>query len=198
MTSNAVPNIARRAAKAALLALASTPLLLAAEAGLGADPGKTAGPRSLSEFQFLIGNWTCRITEAGKPETRSSVRFEWMYDGKVLKETVTSPAYSGQFMTVLDKRSNTFKGVAVGNDGSYIVWENPGMVDGKSSEVGYLFADGKMTPASRSDFERLSDTHYVIRDFGADAPGGKGRPADTEDCSKDPRAESASRRSAQG
>jgi len=155
----------------------------------GATPAVPTGAvHSLSEFDFLIGDWTCRNTEAGKPDVRASVQFGWMYDKKVLKEVVTAPGYSGEFLTTLDKKTNTFKGVAVDSFGGYIVWENPGMKNKVSSEVGYLFADGRLIPVSRSDFERVSDTHYVIRDFGPDTDAGKGRATDTEDCTKNPSA----------
>jgi hypothetical protein len=144
-----------------------------------------SGKLSLSQFDYLIGNWSCNVTEPGKPETQSSISFEWLYDKKVLKETVTAGTYSGQFFTTLDKRNNKFKGVAIANDGGYIVWENPGLADNRASEVGYLFAAGKMIAVSRSDSEKISDSHYVIRDFGPDsASGGKGVEADTEDCTK--------------
>ena len=36
-----------------------------------------------------------------------------------------------------------------------------------------------MTPVSRSEFERISDTHYVVHDFDA-----VGNATDTEDCNK--------------
>ena len=137
------------------------------------------------EYRFLIGSWTCRVTENGKRDAQSKVTFEWLYDGNVLKETVNSATYAGQFMTVLDMSSGMFKGVAVGNDGSYIVWETAGLTDNKSTEVGYLFGNGKMTAVSRSDFEKVSETHYIIRDFRADTSTGKGPPTDTEDCLKD-------------
>jgi hypothetical protein len=148
------------------------------------DPSLSQPPKSLSDLAFMIGDWRCAVTEAGKPATHSSVKFEWIYDKNVLKETVVSPAYSGQFMTTIDKKSNTFKGVAVGNDGSYVVWESPGLKDNKSSEVGYVFSNGQLIPVSRSDFELKSNSHYVIRDFRADTATGKGAPTDTEDCTK--------------
>ena len=139
---------------------------------------------TLAEFDYLIGTWQCLNTEAGKPDVRSDVRYEWMYGGKVLKETVNMPGYNGEFMTVLDKKNNAFKGVAVDSSGGYVVWESHGMKDDKSSEVGYRFTGGHLVPVSRSDGEHLSDTHYIIRDFGPDTNSGKGAPADTEDCSK--------------
>ena len=41
-----------------------------------------------------------------------------------------------------------------------------------------------MTPVSRSEFERVSDTHYVVHDFEADSAAGGGKATDTEDCVK--------------
>jgi hypothetical protein len=158
--------------------------LCASSAALASDG--SIRPRSLvGELGFLIGNWTCRNTEPGKPDiTEAQVKYEWAYDQKTLKETVNVTGYRGEFFTTLDKKSNTFKGVAVDNFGGYIIWENQRVSDTKSTEVGYQFADGKMTAVSRTDFERLSDTHYIIRDYQADTPAGKGAPIDVEDCTK--------------
>lgn len=139
---------------------------------------------SMSEFDYLIGTWQCLNTQAGKPATQSRVQFEWMYDKKALKETVNAAGYAGEFLTTLDKNSNTFKGVAVESPGSYVVWENSGMTSNTSSEVGYRFEHGQLHPVSRTDAERLNDTHYIIRDFGPDTASGKGQPTDTEDCRK--------------
>jgi hypothetical protein len=58
-------------------------------------------------------------------------------------------------------------------------WENAGFHDGRLTERGFTFDSGKMTPVSRSEFDRISDTHYVVHDFDA---GGKA--TDTEDCNK--------------
>jgi hypothetical protein len=52
------------------------------------------------------------------------------------------------------------------------------------SERGYAFDGGKMTLVSRSEFERVSDTHYVVRDFEPDTAAGNGKATDTEDCVK--------------
>jgi hypothetical protein len=41
-----------------------------------------------------------------------------------------------------------------------------------------------MTPASRSEFERVSDMHYVVRDFEPGTASSSGAATDTEDCVK--------------
>ncbi len=151
--------------------------LLAAQASVSAKS-------MTEEFGGLIGNWSCRVTEAGKPDSAISLHYEWAYGGSVLKETMTG-SMTGEFLTTFDKHSDSFKGVGVGSWGGYVVWENPGTVAGKSSEIGYLFGGGKMTAVSRTDWELISPTHYVIRDYEADRPdGSKGAPSDTEDCTK--------------
>jgi hypothetical protein len=104
-----------------------------------------------------------------------------MYEGRVLKETIASRAWSGQFMTTLGKRSGSYKGVAVDRFDSCIIRENPGFEGSRSTEVGYQLRDGQLVPVSRSDFELLNGDHYVIRDFMADTPSGKGAATDTED-----------------
>jgi hypothetical protein len=153
-----------------------------------ADDGTSPATQARSiaaELGFLIGNWTCRNTEPGKPEIiEAHVTYEWAYDKKTLKETLSLPGYTGTFFTTLDKRTNKFKGVAIDNFGGYIIWENQRVSDTKSTEIGYQFDDGKLKPVSRTDFERLSDTHYIIRDFQADTPTGRGAPTDIEDCTK--------------
>jgi hypothetical protein len=78
-----------------------------------------------------------------------------------------------------DKATDKFKGVGVGAWGSYVVWENSGFHEGHLHEVGHAFDSGRMTQVSRSDFERISDSHYVVHDFQA-----SGQPTDTEDCTK--------------
>ena len=144
-----------------------------------------APAKSLSEdYGAMIGNWSCHVTEAGKPDFTIAIHYEWADGGTVLHQTMEGEM-SGEFFTTYDKRSGSFKGVGVGSWGGYVVWENPGAVGGRSSEIGYVFGDGKMTPISRSDFEIMSPTHYIVRDFTADTPtGGKGTPTDTEDCTK--------------
>ena len=156
---------------------------LAVAAGLSAQAAVSAKSMS-EEFGGLIGNWSCHVTEAGKPDSTVKIHFEWIYGGEMLHEMMSGPM-SGDFYTSFDKRSDSFKGVGVGSWGGYVVWENPGTVNGRSSEVGYLFGGGKMVAVSRADWEMVSPTHYIIRDFAADMPtGGKGAPADTEDCVK--------------
>ena len=89
----------------------------------------------------------------------------------------------GEFLTTYDKVTDRFKGVGVGAWG-YLVWENAGFHEGRLSERGFTFDGGKMTPVSRSEFQRVSDTHYVVHDFEADTAAGGGKATDTEDCVK--------------
>jgi hypothetical protein len=160
-------------------------LAFAAISNAMAEPPK-APRHSMHEMDFLIGRWECRVSQAGHPEAHMTVTFDWLYRGTVLREMLEAPDYSGTFFTTFDRRSDSFKGVAVGSDGNAIIWENGGMVDDRSSETGYVFGAGALTPVSRSTWERLSDTHYVIRDFGADTAAGPGAATDTEDCVKKP------------
>jgi hypothetical protein len=60
-----------------------------------------------------------------------------------------------------------------------VVWENSGFSDGRLSERGFTFDSGRMTQVSRSEFERITDSRYVVYDFEAD-----GSPTDTENCIK--------------
>jgi hypothetical protein len=90
----------------------------------------------------------------------------------------------GEFLTTYDKATDRFKGVGVGAWGSYVVWENPGFHKGRASEIVYRFDGGRMTPVSRSEFEHISNTHYVVHDFDADTASGSGAATDTEDCTK--------------
>jgi hypothetical protein len=150
-----------------------------------ADPTEPKpGRHSLSEFDFLIGRWTCTVTAGDKPLGKASAQYEWIYNGKVLKETLEAPGYSGTFLTTYDPRTDSFKGVGVGNDGSYVVWQNGGIDGNKSSEKGYLFDADKLIPASRTEFEKVTNNHYLIRDFKPDTASGPGEPTDTEDCTR--------------
>jgi hypothetical protein len=134
-----------------------------------------------SDYGFMIGHWTCHVTQAGTPAREVSVEYEWAYEKRILRERMRlGDKLIGEFLTTYDKASDRFKGVGVGDWGSYVVWENKGFHEGHLSESGYVFDGGRMMPVSRSEFERISDAHYIVRDF--DAPSGS--PTDTEDCTK--------------
>jgi hypothetical protein len=166
------------------LSLMAAAALFAAGSVLASDaPAK----RSLAgDYGYMIGAWTCHVTQAGQTDQQTHVVFAWAFDGRLLRETVTGADGKpvGEFLTSYDPRSGSFKGVGVGNWGGYVVWENKGLAGNHSSETGYLFADGMMVPISRSEFEKVSETHYVFRDFDVDASGAKTTPTDTEDCLK--------------
>ena len=85
----------------------------------------------------------------------------------------------GEFLTTYDTATDRFKGVGVGAWGSYVVWENQGFHEGHAREIGYSFDSGRMTPIGRSEFERISDTHYVVHDFEAGTPSSSGAATDT-------------------
>jgi hypothetical protein len=89
----------------------------------------------------------------------------------------------GEFLTTYDKVTDRFKGVGVGAWG-YVVWENSGFHEEHLSERGFMFDGGKMTPVSRSEFDRISDTHYVVHDFDVGTASSAGTATDTEDCIK--------------
>jgi len=158
---------------------------LAATAMGATATAEPAAPKSMTaEFGWIVGTWTCHNSQAGKPDWDSVKKFEWIYGQKTLKETSTQSDSSGQFFTTVDPNTNSFKGIGLASGGGYIVWSYEGMVNDKATEVGYLIAGDKLIPVSRSDTERLSDTHFIIRDFRADTPTGKGAALDTEDCTK--------------
>ena len=137
-----------------------------------------------SDYGFMIGHWACHVTQAGVPDRDLSVEYEWAYDKRMLRESMRlGEKVIGEFLTTYDKATDRFKGVGVGAWG-YVVWENAGFHAGRLSERGYAFDSGKMTPVSRSEFERISETHYVVRDFDADTATTKGAATDTEDCIK--------------
>jgi hypothetical protein len=171
--------------------LLRTVFAVAAFAGASAmaDPGPSAEAapvHSMDELAYLVGQWDCRVTLPGSDlSAQARATYGLMFDGRVLKETLAAPGFSGEFLTAYDARSNSFKGVAATSGGQTVVWENKGMVDGRSSEVGYRFGDGQMTPVSRSEFERQAPDHYVVRDFRP-KPGAPGEwvLGDTEDCRK--------------
>lgn len=166
------------------LALASTLFLVFALGNL-AQAGDVPVRHSLgSDYGFMIGHWTCHVTQAGTPDRDMSVEYEWAYDKHILRESMLlGSKLIGEFLTSYDEVTDRFKGVGVGAWG-YVVWENAGFHEGRLSESGYAFDGGKMTPVSRSEFERVSDTHYVVHDFEADTASGKGAATDTEDCVK--------------
>jgi len=151
----------------------------------GAQAGEAKARHSLeSDYGFMIGRWSCHVTQAGTPDQQMTVEFEWAHDKHVLRENMRlKDTLIGEFLTTYDKTTNRFKGVGVGAWG-YVVWENAGFHEGRLSERGFIFDSGKMTPVSRSEFERLSETHYVVRDFEADTADGSGKATDTEDCVK--------------
>jgi hypothetical protein len=138
-----------------------------------------------SDYGFMIGQWTCHVTQAGAPDQEVRVTYEWSYDRRVLRENMRlGDKLIGEFFTTYDKAADRFKGVGVGAWGSYVVWENQGFHDGRLSEIGYVFDSGRMTPVSRSEFERVSESHYIVRDFDADIGTSRGAATDTEDCTK--------------
>lgn len=137
-----------------------------------------------ADYGFMIGRWTCHFTQAGTPDREVGVEYEWSYGGHIMRETMRiGDRQIGEFLTSYDTDADGFKGVGVGAWG-YVVWENQGFHEGHASETGYAFNNGRMTAVSRSEFERLSDTHYIVRDFDADTASSKGLPTDTEDCVK--------------
>ena len=138
-----------------------------------------------SDYGFMIGRWTCHVTQAGTADRDVAVEYEWSYDKRILRESMRlGDKLIGEFLTTYDPITDRFKGVGVGAWGGYIVWENRGFHEGRASEIGYVFDSGRMMPASRSEFERTSDTHYVVHDFEADTDSGGGAATDTEDCIK--------------
>ena len=162
-------------------AAATAALLIGSLACGGAWAKSLAG-----DYGFMIGAWRCQVTQKGQPDQETRVAFEWAYGGRLLRETVKSPEgeLQGEFLTSYDPHSDSFKGVGVGAWGGYVVWENKGLSDNRSHETGYVFADGKMTPVSATDFEKVSATHYIFRDFDVDKSGARAAPTDTEDCVK--------------
>jgi hypothetical protein len=138
-----------------------------------------------SDYGFMIGRWTCHVTQAGTPDRDVSVVYEWSYDKRILRENMRLRSkLIGEFFTTYDKATDRFKGVGIGAWGSYVVWENAGFHEGRLTERGYVFDSGRMTAVSRSEVERISDAHYVVRDFDADTASGNGSATDTEDCLK--------------
>ena len=138
-----------------------------------------------SDYGFMLGHWTCHVTQAGTPDHDVSVEYEWSYDRRILRESMRlGGKLVGEFLTTYDEVTDRFKGVGVGAWGSYVVWENRGFHEGRLSETGYVFDGGRMTQVSRSEFERISDTHYVVHDFDAGTASGAGAATDTEDCIK--------------
>ena len=142
-------------------------------------------PHSLeSDYGFMIGHWTCHVTQAGTPDSDVNVEYEWSYDKRILRENMRlGDKLIGEFLTTYDKGTDRFKGVGVGPWG-YVVWENPGFQAGHASERGYMFDSAKMIPVSRSEFDRISDTHYVVHDFEPGKGSGGDSPTDTENCIK--------------
>lgn len=139
-----------------------------------------------SDYGFMIGRWTCHVTQAGTPDRDVSVEYEWAYAGRIMRESMRlGDKLIGEFLTSYDKLTDRFKGVGVGAWGGYVVWENGGFRDGHLSETGYVFDSGRLTPVTRSEFTRISDTHYVVHDFDADTASSSGSATDTEDCVKD-------------
>jgi hypothetical protein len=137
-----------------------------------------------SDYGFMIGRWTCHVTQAGSPDRDVTAEYEWAYGKHILRETMRfGDKTIGEFLTSYDKATDRFKGVGVGPWG-YVVWENAGFHDGHLSERGYSFDGGKMTLVSRSEFERIGDTHYVVRDFEPVKASGGEAATDTEDCVK--------------
>ena len=163
-------------------------IALASLLAMGGGRALAAGPpRSLAgDYGFMIGDWTCRVTQRGQADHETRVNYAWAYDGRLLRETVKGldGKLQGEFLTSYDRRSDSFKGVGVGAWGGYVVWENKGLTGNRSHETGYVFADGKMTAVSATDFEKVSETHYIFRDFDVDATGARASPTDTEDCVK--------------
>ena len=150
-----------------------------------AQAGEPPARHSLeTDYGFMIGRWTCHVTQAGTPDHDVNVEYEWSFDRRVLRETMLlGPKLIGEFLTTYDKVTDRFKGVGVGPWG-YVVWENHGFHEGRLSERGFTFDGGQMTPVSRSEFERVSDSHYVVHDFEAGSASNPGAATDTEDCIK--------------
>jgi hypothetical protein len=134
-----------------------------------------------ADYGFLIGRWTCHVTQAGTPDQTISAEYEWSFETHILRERMRlGDKLIGEFLTSYDRARDGFKGVGVGAWG-YVVWENAGFQNGHLSERGFVFDSGNMRPVSRSEFERVSDSHYVVHDFEADTATASGKATDTED-----------------
>jgi hypothetical protein len=137
-----------------------------------------------ADYGFMIGRWTCHVTQVGTPDRDVTAEYEWTYDKGVLRESMRlGDKLVGEFLTTYDKATNRFKGVGVGAWG-YVVWENAGFQAGRLSERGFVFDGGQMMPVSRSEFEHISDAHYIVHDFEAGTASSNGTATDTEDCVK--------------
>jgi hypothetical protein len=150
-----------------------------------AQAGDSTARHSLeADYGFMIGRWTCHVTQAGTPDQEIIAEYAWTHDKHVLREDMRlGDKLIGEFLTTYDKTTDRFKGVGVGAWG-YVVWENAGFHEGLLSERGFLFDGGKMKPVSRSEFQRVDDKHYVVHDFEADSAEGSGKATDTEECIK--------------
>jgi hypothetical protein len=105
-----------------------------------------------TDYGFMIGRWTCHVTQTGTPDHDVNVEYEWSFDRRVLRETMQlGPKLIGEFLTTYDKATDQFKGVGA---------------------------------VSRSEFERVSDTHYIVHDFDVGPAASIGAATDTEDCNK--------------
>jgi hypothetical protein len=167
------------------LSLAATIFLLVLF-GEAVQAGESPARHSLEfDYGFMIGHWMCHVTQAATPDRDLRVDYEWSYEKHVLRESMRfGEKLIGEFLTTYDKATDRFKGVGVGGWGGYVVWENRGFREGHLSETGYMFDSGQMKPVSRSEFERISDAHYVVHDFDVGVASSTGSATDTEDCVK--------------
>src|SRR5580698_2887842 len=68
-----------------------------------------------SDYGFMIGRWTCHVTQAGTPDRDVNVEYEWAYDKQVLRENMRlKDKLIGEFLTTYDNTTDRFKGVGVG------------------------------------------------------------------------------------
>ena len=165
-------------------ALAGAAFLLCVVGAIARAANAPARHSLESDYGFMIGRWACHVTQVGTADQDLSVEYEWGFDRRVLRESMRlGDKLVGEFLTTYDKVTDHFKGVGVGAWG-YVVWENGGFHEGHLSERGFTFDGGRMTPVSRSEFERISDAHYVVHDFEAGSASSSGAATDTEDCVK--------------
>src|SRR5579872_4008454 len=82
----------------------------------GTEAGDAPSKHSMaSDYGFMIGRWSCHVTQAGTPDRTLSVEYEWAYENRILRENMRlGDKLIGEFFTSYDKATDRFKGVGVG------------------------------------------------------------------------------------
>ncbi|HTA38222.1 MAG TPA: hypothetical protein VK760_04060 [Candidatus Acidoferrales bacterium] len=169
----------RRASGAAALLLAAATALPAAA---------STHKHSMAEYAYLIGSWHCVASVPGKGKVPYTTVFHWKYPSHgAIDQSFDTAKGQADFMLAYDAASDSFKGIWIDSHGSTGYWEDPGIVNGGWTELGYAINGAHQSPNTRAVFSGVTPTHYGFVFSSITSKDDSGKLIETDSCDKDAR-----------